>query len=72
MRCFSPARYTYKSAAWAILHRSKERKKIDTFEAPDPINWPTLVFFWGKVICTVIGYGALLYIIGTQLLTPHH
>jgi hypothetical protein len=59
--------YTYKSAAWAIFHRLKEREKSDDFEAPDAINWPTLGFFWGKVGLTVIGYGALLYIIGKQL-----
>jgi len=66
---FDLLQYTYKSAAWGIFHRLKERQKADEFEAPDAINWPTLVFFWGKVGLTVIGYSALLYIIGKQIFT---
>src|SRR3989442_3973722 len=47
---FDLLQYTYKSAAWAIFHRIQERNKNENFEAPDAINWPTLGFFWGKVI----------------------
>ena len=39
----------------------------DDFEAPDATTWPTLFFFWGKVILTVVAYWALLYSIGEQL-----
>jgi hypothetical protein len=66
---FDLLQYTYKSAAWGIFHRLKERAKVDNFEAPDAINWLTLIFFWGKVFLTVVGYGTLLYIIGKQLFT---
>jgi hypothetical protein len=47
-------------------HR-QTRQTSDDFEAPGAINWPTLFFFWGKVILTVIAYCALLYRIGEQL-----
>src|SRR5437588_4461531 len=59
--------YTYKCAAWGVSPTLKARQNSDDFEAPDAINWPTLFFFWGKVIFTVIAYCALLYRIGEQL-----
>ena len=51
----------------AFFHTIKTRQKSDDFEAPGAINWPTLFFFWDKVILTVIAYCALLYRIGEQL-----
>jgi hypothetical protein len=64
---FDLFQYTYKSAAWGVFHTLKARQNSDDFEAPDAINWPTLLFFWGKVILTVLAYCALLYDIGAQL-----
>ena len=67
---FDLLQYAYKSAAWAIFHTIKDRKKDDTSDAPDAINWPTLFFFWGKVILTVVAYCALSYGVSQQLVTP--
>jgi len=62
-----PISILYKSTARGVFHTIKTRQKSDDFEAPDAINWPTLFFFWGKVILTVIAHCALLYGIGEQL-----
>jgi hypothetical protein len=65
---FDLFQYAYKSAAWGILHTIKERQKIDDFQAPGAINWPTLFFFWGKVAFIVIAYCMLIYAIAKQLI----
>jgi len=63
---FDLLHYAYKSAAWGILHRLKEKQKADPFDAPDAINWSTLVFFWGKVALTSAAYSCLLYGVAKQ------
>ena len=49
--------YIYGSIAWGIFFRIKEKENIkedDELYAPPCINWPTYIFFYGKVI--VIGF----------------
>jgi len=49
--------YLYAAAAWGVFHRHKEKKKEEEYTAPRAINWPTLVFFWGKSVTIVVAYG---------------
>ena len=65
---FDLLQYAYKAAAWGIFHRVMELQKLHEFKAPPAINWPTLFFFWGKVVFTVIAYFMLFYAISKQLI----
>jgi len=56
--------YITASAIWGIFHRVKE---IQLGAIPDPdvtappyLNWPALVFFWGKLAAISAGYVSLL------------
>jgi len=64
---FDLLHYAYASAAWGIFHRQEEKKlKNDRqraereIHAPRAINWPSLIFFWGKTILTVAAYCFLI------------
>lgn len=42
---------------------NKEARGIsftDDFQAPDQINWPTLIFFWMKLTVLSIAYGIMI------------
>ena len=55
--------YVYAAAAWGIFHRVLEHNKISQdkeFMAPATINWPTLFFFWVKLITVVAAYILLI------------
>lgn len=55
--------YIYSCAAWGVYNRILEIRSIPfdkEFKAPPPINWPTLVCFWSKVLLTVAAYVGLL------------
>ena len=62
--------YVYASAAWGIFHRFKEKKRdnkeargiafTDEFQAPDQINWPTLIFFWMKLGVLSVAYWIMI------------
>jgi len=55
--------YSYAAIAWGSFHRHKEvsdTSETDEFLAPAWINWPSLVFFWGKVLACVIGHLVLV------------
>jgi hypothetical protein len=68
---FDLFQYAYKSAAWGIFNRLKELQGTppeQEFHAPAAINWPSLFFFWSKVILTALAYVILICIIGKQLL----
>lgn len=52
--------YLYGAAAWGIFHGIQERKGAATFKAPRPINWLTMIFFWGKAICMTMSYVYIL------------
>lgn len=51
--------YTYASLAWGIYHRKKEKENSSPdyeFGAPAKINWPSIFFFWAKVVAVIFGY----------------
>lgn len=56
--------YAYASLAWSLFNRRKEIElKHDgekTFTAPRWINWPTLSFFWLKLVLVIFSYVLLL------------
>lgn len=55
--------YIVASLCWAIFNRFKEyrgTKEDDDFLAPGQINWPSLVFFWTKLIATIAAYVYIL------------
>lgn len=56
--------YIVASATWGVFHRIKE-KKLGTnsdveLSAPKYLNWPLIVFFWGKLFSILAGYVMLL------------
>ena len=60
---FDLLHYFFASASWGIFHRLKERNgatENTEIEAPAWINWMPGLFFWLKVILTVVGYWFLL------------
>ena len=55
--------YIVAASSWGIYQRYKEKAGIgedEEFGAPRYINWTPNIFFWFKVVATLIGYGALL------------
>jgi len=47
---------------WGIYNRRQEKRGVsqDTeFTAPPSFNWPTLCFFWAKMVFIVIAYGII-------------
>ncbi|MCG7983492.1 MAG: hypothetical protein JAY90_12195 [Candidatus Thiodiazotropha lotti] len=58
------SQYVYASAAWGIFHRRMEKQYGVDYEgevyASTKINWPSNVFFWGKIVALVIGYFLLI------------
>ncbi|MEJ1366288.1 MAG: hypothetical protein RPU42_14530 [Candidatus Sedimenticola sp. (ex Thyasira tokunagai)] len=56
--------YIYSSAAWGIYHRIMEKthgvEYAGEVYAPEQINWPTNAFFWGKLVCLLVGYIQLI------------
>lgn len=60
--------YAYAAAAWGLFcwFREKAQMKRDGVlkddeecEVPSPINWPTFVFFWVKLVTLAIAYSYL-------------
>ncbi|WP_441004599.1 hypothetical protein [Pseudocolwellia agarivorans] len=62
---FDLLQYMYASAAWGYFNRQKELDpnitKDTDFKAPRIINWPTILFFWGKSVSIIIGYMIILW-----------
>jgi hypothetical protein len=59
---FDLLHYVAGAIIWGSYHRRKELagcSEDDEFEAPPVLNYPTLVFFWGKVALIAIAYGFL-------------
>jgi hypothetical protein len=51
--------YVSASLSWGTFHRVMERKlksKDREFLAPSWLNWPAILFFWGKVIACAFAY----------------
>lgn len=65
---FDLLQYVVGSAIWAIFHRIHEKKpeihEESDIEVPCEINWPANVFFWGKNMFVLVGYGSLLSYVG--------
>ncbi len=62
--------YIYKSVVWGFLNRHHWRKHKDEEADVDvsPIfNWPTNIFFWGKLFLLGCGYLELLVFIQGKL-----
>ena len=58
------------TAIWGAFARIHERRGVaDNAElkAPAYLNWPSLVFFWGKLGCVALAYVLILVHIGTLL-----
>jgi hypothetical protein len=58
--------YVVKAAIWGIYHRRKEKSlqalgiPLDSdFEFPSWFNWPSLGFFWLKIVTLLIGQSVL-------------
>lgn len=55
--------YISATIVWGLYHRNKEKCGVSPeteFGAPHIINWPAILFFWAKVISTLIGYVSLV------------
>lgn len=59
--------YAFASAIWGIFSWRKERwierhsaTKDEEFQAPECLNWPALIFFWGKIAAAAIGHALLI------------
>lgn len=56
--------YASASIFWGVFHRVKEKDSSATedleFQAPRWINWPTNVFFWGKLGFVAWGFALLV------------
>jgi hypothetical protein len=55
----------YATAAflWSFYHWRKERSgtlEIETFKAPEQINWPAIFFFYAKVVLIIVAYWHIL------------
>lgn len=51
--------YVSSTIIWGVLHRHIEIKKIpedENFEVNQYLNWPSIGFFWVKVLSVCIGY----------------
>ncbi|MCK5608178.1 hypothetical protein KAR91_40225 [Candidatus Pacearchaeota archaeon] len=59
---FDLLQYTYQTALWGLFHRHYEKKFGEDYEltAPKYFNWPSISFFWLKVIALVAGYVVML------------
>ena len=73
---FDLAQYFYGAVAWSVFHRAKEKRhgvdyKDDIGGAPAPINYPSLFFFYSKLLITVFAYLWLLSTIGGSLISKH-
>lgn len=54
----------WNSLFWRFL---KENNGSGDFEAPKQINWPTLTFFWLKIILMAIAYALLIIFFWNKL-----
>ncbi len=62
--------YLYKSIVWGGLnsyHWKKHKDNKKEIKISEKVNWPTNIFFWGKVAVIVYGYIKLLVFIHSKL-----
>ncbi|HVP54783.1 MAG TPA: hypothetical protein VMU45_07290 [Candidatus Eisenbacteria bacterium] len=58
------AHYGIASLCWGIFSRVKEREGVKEdaeFLAPRQINWPSILFFWTKLIAIIVAYIYILH-----------
>lgn len=51
--------YAISAVIWSFYHRCKERSgtsEIDVFKAPAALNWPSIFFFYAKVVLIFVAY----------------
>ena len=54
--------YAIAAMLWSYFAWSKERAGIsesNTFKAPESINWPTILFFYAKVLLVIMAYWSI-------------
>jgi hypothetical protein len=55
--------YVVASLIWGIYGRLKEKagiKNDEEFKAPRQLNWPTIFFFWAKLVPVTLAYYFIL------------
>lgn len=55
--------YVWATAVWGGYQQLLERRgtpESEELDAPGWFNWPTLAFFWGKLVAIVVAYGLLI------------
>lgn len=55
--------YIAGTIVWGVFSRIKERKEApadDDFKVAPWLNWPALIFFWGKVLIMISAYLLLI------------
>jgi hypothetical protein len=66
---FDLCQYIIGTIIWSVYNRKKEVDNVPEdveFDAPDPINWATLIFFYLKIFCMVIAYICLLNFLSSR------
>jgi hypothetical protein len=63
------AQYVLAAVLWSVFHRYKEgRVDAETsFRAPYPINWPSIVCFYGKISLVAAAYWHLWHFLANAL-----
>lgn len=64
--------YIAGSIIWGAYNRHKEKsgaKESDEFKCPRALNWPTLFFFWSKLISIALAYYLILAFLRRTLLS---
>jgi hypothetical protein len=64
------AQATWGAAIWgafARYHEARGRADDAELDAPRWFNWPTLAFFWGKLLSLLIGYALVLHFLYASL-----
>jgi hypothetical protein len=62
--------YVYGSVIWGFLnthHWRKHKSNDKDVKVSDKVNWPSLFFFWIKVVFALVAYGLLMRSIINQL-----
>jgi hypothetical protein len=57
---FDLLQYVIGAATWGGWARWKEKSDATPLHFPRTINWPSLVFYWAKIVATVAGWVILL------------
>jgi hypothetical protein len=63
--------YTSGALLWGMFHRTQDKTGIPEDKkivAPRWINWPGLLFFWGKIFVTCVAYGLIFQFLFSRVL----